>query len=156
MENVFAPYECQFDNEERKKIVSDTLQELRKARGYSQKEVAAFLNMSQPTYSGYERGRSEPPIEVLVRLSYLYKVSVDMLVQRDRLAKTNDDLKKQIGELRKTLDSQQEQLKTSGKNDPAIERFMKGLYSLLDGAESIAQNQQKQDSRLIPDSKSDE
>ena len=79
-----------------------------------------------------------------------------MLVQRDRLAKTNDDLKKQIGELRKNLDSQQEQLKTSGKNDPAIESLMKGLYSLLDGAESIAQNQQKQDSSLIPDSKSDE
>lgn len=155
MENVFAPYKCQFDNEERKKIVSDMLQELRKARGYSQKEVAVLLNMSQPTYSGYERGRSEPPIEVLVRLSYLYQVSVDVLVQRDRLAKTADDLKEQIEEQRKTLESLHNQLKTAGKNDPGIESLMKGFYSLLDGAESIAQNQQKQDINLISDSNSD-
>ena len=131
------------------------IQELRKARGYSQKEVAAFLNMSQPTYSGYERGRSEPPIEILVRLSYLYQVSVDVLVQRDRLAKTVNDLKKQIDEQRKTLDALHNQFKTAGKNDPGIENLMKGFYSLLDGAESIAQNQRKQDADSIPDSTTD-
>ena len=93
---------------------------------------------------------------IMTEENYLYKVSVDMLVQRNRLAKTTDDLKKQIGEQRKNLDVLQEQLKTSGKNNPTIENLMKGLYSFLDGAESIAQNQQKQDGNLISDSKSGE
>ena len=46
MENAFAPYECQFTIEERKKIVAQAIQEIRKARNFSQKEVAALLGLS--------------------------------------------------------------------------------------------------------------
>ena len=44
--------------------------------------------MKQGTYSTYENGRTELPIEILVRLSYLYNIPIDAIVQRDRLYRT--------------------------------------------------------------------
>jgi len=45
------------------------------------------LGISPQTYNGYERGRNEPPIEILVHISYLYEIPIDILVQHDRLHK---------------------------------------------------------------------
>lgn len=83
--NVLAPYEKQFDVVTRKEMVAQMLQELRKARDLQQKEVAEILGVSPQTYNGYEKGRNEPPVEILVRLSFLYSVPVDIIVQRDRM-----------------------------------------------------------------------
>ena len=83
--NVLEPYKKQFDVADRKALVAEMLRELRKAKGIQQKEVAEILGISPQTYNGYEKGRNEPPAEILVRLSYLYNVSVDMIVQRDRM-----------------------------------------------------------------------
>lgn len=83
-ENPLAPYEGQFDVVTRKQMVAEMLRQLRKTKGLQQKEVAQILGISPQTYNGYEKGRNEPPIETLVRLSYLYGISVDLLVQRDR------------------------------------------------------------------------
>ena len=79
------------------------LRELRTAHKYSQKEVAALLGLSQPGYNGYETGRSEPPLEILVRLAYLYKVPVDLIVQKDRLYRDVTDVKEQLEQLETKL-----------------------------------------------------
>lgn len=104
--NPFEPYNCLFSEVERKQLLSESLTELRKGKGLSQKEVAGALGISQATYSTYERGRTEPPMEILVRLSFMYGVSLDIIAQRDRLVKTTaeaqqtlEDLKKQIQEI---------------------------------------------------------
>lgn len=83
--NPLSPYEGQFDVSTRKQMVAEMLRELRRTKGLQQKEVAQILGISPQTYNGYEKGRNEPPIEVLVRLSYLYGIPVDLIVQRDRL-----------------------------------------------------------------------
>lgn len=83
-ENVLAPYEKQFDVATRKAMVAEMLRELRKQKGVQQKELAEALGISPQTYNGYEKGRNEPPIEMLVRLSFFYDIPVDFLVQRDR------------------------------------------------------------------------
>lgn len=83
--NRLAPYEKQFDIAARKQMVAEMLGELRKAKGWQQKEVAEILGVSPQTYNGYEKGRNEPPVEILVRLSFLYNVPVDSIVQKDRL-----------------------------------------------------------------------
>ena len=101
MENKLAPYECQFTIEERKKITAHTLQELRKAKGYSQKEVASYIQVKPATFNTYETGRTEPPIEVLVRLSYLYQTPIDYLVQKDRQYRTATDLQALLDEYKK-------------------------------------------------------
>ena len=90
-----AEYNNLFTVEERKKIIAQSMGELRKSSGLSQKEAAAKIGISQATYSAYERGRNEPPAEILVRLSHLYKCPVDILVQRDRHYRDAKDILKQ-------------------------------------------------------------
>lgn len=83
--NLLAPYEKQFDIATRKRMVAEMIGELRKAKGLQQKEVAEILGISPQTYNGYEKGRNEPPIEMLVRLSFLYEIPIDLIAQRDRM-----------------------------------------------------------------------
>lgn len=68
-----------------KNITGQMLHKLRKADKYTQKQIADYIHVKQGTYSTYENGRTELPIEILVRLSYLYNISIDAIVQRDRL-----------------------------------------------------------------------
>lgn len=56
------------------------IKELRIKNKLSQSEVARFLNIGQTTYSHYETERNEPNIEILVKLSKLYNVSIDEIV----------------------------------------------------------------------------
>lgn len=103
MENKLTPYECQFTVEDRKEFISESITQLRKMAKLSQKEVAAAVKVSQATYSAYERGRNEPPAEILVRLSYLFKTPVDVIMQTDRTAKTREDTQAQIDDLRQQM-----------------------------------------------------
>lgn len=131
MSNPFAPYECQFTEDERKRMIGQTVTSIRKGKGYSQKEIAALLGISQATYSTYERGRTEPPTEILVRLSYLFDCPIDILVQRDRLARTNEDAQRQIDELRKQLQECEEQIAANGGNNPMAQAYLESMNALL-------------------------
>ncbi|MEG2814539.1 MAG: helix-turn-helix transcriptional regulator, partial [Oscillospiraceae bacterium] len=46
----------------------------------SQQDVCSVIGIAPQTYSGYENGKHEPTIETLVRLAYLYGVSLDFLL----------------------------------------------------------------------------
>lgn len=52
---------------------------LRKALDVSQKEVARNVNISQGTYSGYERG-NPPSVDTLIALARYFNVSTDYLL----------------------------------------------------------------------------
>lgn len=54
--------------------------ELRIDNDVQQKEICSFLNVKQPQYSRYERGISEPKIEIFMLLSDFYGVSVDYIL----------------------------------------------------------------------------
>ena len=45
-----------------------------------QREVAAYLNCAQRTYSNYELGQRDIPTDVLIKLAKFYNVSVDYLL----------------------------------------------------------------------------
>ena len=58
------------------------IRDLRNDHGYTQKEVAEYLNVKQNTYSQYEVGVLNYPVDVLCKLADLYRVSVDYLLGR--------------------------------------------------------------------------
>ena len=140
MENKLAPYECQFTIEERKKITAHTLQELRKTKGYSQKEVARYIQVKPATFNTYETGRTEPPIEVLVRLSYLYQTPIDYLVQKDRQYRTATDLQAMLDDYKKELK------KTETSNDPSKAAIKEMLERMIDQLTVLIQKEETKDS----------
>ena len=58
------------------------LKSIREDRDIRQKEIAAYLNVSQNTYSQYETGVIALTAEVLIKLSDYYQVSIDYLLDR--------------------------------------------------------------------------
>ncbi len=56
------------------------LMELRKENNYTQNFVATYLNIKQNTYSQYENGLREIPLESLAKLARLYNTSVDYII----------------------------------------------------------------------------
>ena len=68
--DYFAPYELQIDEKERKIMLGEMLQALRKKNNMTQKEIAELLEINQASYAQYERGENAPSIEKLVRLSF--------------------------------------------------------------------------------------
>lgn len=51
-------------------------------RGYTQKQIAEYLGISQNTYSQYEIGVLNYPLDVVVKLADFYCVSTDFLLGR--------------------------------------------------------------------------
>lgn len=97
-------YNNLYEIDERKQLIASELIILRTAKGYTQKEVAEKINVKLGTYNAYEKARSEPPAEVLVRLSYLYDVTIDEIVQKENLLKDPEEVKKMIDEYTKAFE----------------------------------------------------
>lgn len=49
-------------------------------RGYTQEQIAKILHVKQNTYSQYEIGVSNFPLDAVVTLAKFYNVSMDYLV----------------------------------------------------------------------------
>jgi len=58
----------------------ERIRDLRIDKGLTQKTVAEFLNIKQNTYSQYEIGVLNYPIDVVIKLAQYYSTSVDYLV----------------------------------------------------------------------------
>ena len=53
---------------------------LREDRDITQSEIAKYLNVAQNTYSQYENGKRDVPIEVLIKLCRYYQISADYIL----------------------------------------------------------------------------
>lgn len=60
----------------------ENIRKLRTDTGYTQKQIAELLGVSQNTYSQYEIGVLNYPVDALVKLADFYGVSVDYLLGR--------------------------------------------------------------------------
>ncbi len=56
------------------------IKKLRQEKGWTQKELAEKLNIHQMQVSTYERGVHDPSIELLVKISELFDVSLDYFI----------------------------------------------------------------------------
>ena len=59
------------------------IRDLREDRDLNQAQIAAILNVSQPTYSRYESGRLDLPSEALITLAKFYGVTADYILGID-------------------------------------------------------------------------
>ena len=57
------------------------LRDLREDSDLTQQAVAEFLHVKQNTYSQYENGQRQIPIELLVKLAKFYQVSTDYILE---------------------------------------------------------------------------
>ena len=61
-------------------IMYENLRALREDKDLSQKDIADYLNVHQTTYSDYERGNLNIPVNALIRLAAYFQTSVDYLL----------------------------------------------------------------------------
>ena len=57
------------------------LKDSREDRDISQQTVAAYLNIKQNTYSQYENGKRQLPLDSLIKLARFYGVSADYILE---------------------------------------------------------------------------
>lgn len=60
----------------------ENIRNLRIDKGLTQKQIAEYLGVSQNTYSQYEIGVLNYPIDALLKLADFYNVSIDYLLGR--------------------------------------------------------------------------
>jgi methanogenic corrinoid protein MtbC1 len=63
--------------------LSSRINQLRKSKKYTQKELASLLGVAQTTIANYEQGIRIPDSEKIRRLADIFEVSIDYLMGRD-------------------------------------------------------------------------
>ena len=63
------------------------LKKIRKKKGLSQLKVAMDLSITREALSYYENGKRSPDIEMLVKLSNYFQVSIDYLISGKEFSK---------------------------------------------------------------------
>lgn len=56
------------------------LRDLREDNDLTQREIADTLNIRQNTYSQYENGQRQIPLDALIKLAMLYNTSTDYIL----------------------------------------------------------------------------
>ena len=57
------------------------LKALREDSDITQQTIADYLHIKQNTYSQYENGQRQVPLDVLIKLASFYKTSTDYLLE---------------------------------------------------------------------------
>ena len=57
------------------------LKKLRKQRRLTQRDIADALHISQTSVSKYERGESEPDLEMVIKMSDYFGVTIDEFIR---------------------------------------------------------------------------
>jgi transcriptional regulator with XRE-family HTH domain len=79
--------------------IANNIKFLRQLKGLSQEQLADELSVTRSRIGGYEEGRNEPPIDLLIGLSEFFHIAIDALVRGD-LRKTNLDGLMKVGKNR--------------------------------------------------------
>jgi transcriptional regulator with XRE-family HTH domain len=110
-------------------MLGNRIAELRKKKGLTQIDLAAYLQISRQAYSSYETGKYEMDIKTLCLLSDFYDVTADYLIGRQEAMPSflNEDERAVIAQY-KALD---DRAKKTVKNCLAFE------YSQIPQAEGI-------------------
>lgn len=82
--------------------IANNLKQLRVIKNISQEVLAEQIGITRSRLGAYEEGRNEPPIELIIKFSDYFKVSVDALLRAD-FSKSNPENIIKIGNNRLLL-----------------------------------------------------
>lgn len=73
-------------------VFSENLRYLRETRNESQQKAADQLEIKRSRYEPYESGKTEPPYELLIKMSRHYSISIDLMLTVDLRKYHKDEL----------------------------------------------------------------
>lgn len=106
--------------------------DLRNDHDVKQIEIAEYLHVQQSTYSDYEKGKINIPVETLVKIANFYHVSLDYLIGNDQIEPNTGELKP--GRYRHFKGNEYRLLCTA-QNSETMERMV--VYQALYGERGI-------------------
>lgn len=74
-------------------LLAQNIKTLRNKAGWSQQVLADQLGMGRSTLAEYERGKTEPNIDTLIKLTELFNISLDQLICKNLLAESYEIIK---------------------------------------------------------------
>lgn len=105
-------------------MLGKRINELRRASGMTQEELAEALNISRSTLAGYEAENKKPSFDVTLRIAKHFGVTTDYLLGVDGGEK---DMKNRVKELREENGMKQSELgKLLNVQDAAISKYESG------------------------------
>ena len=69
---------------------ANKIKELRINNGETQKELAEMLNVKEYIVSNIEQGRTEPAIDIIIKLCVIFNITADELLEIDTNEKRRD------------------------------------------------------------------
>ncbi len=102
-------------------MLNENIRTLRKAKGFTQEELAARLNVVRQTISKWEKGLSVPDSEMLIKISELLEVSVSDLLG----SKIPDNAEKT--DIARQLEIVNEQLATRNRRGKLLVKIFVGV-----------------------------
>lgn len=63
--------------------IGEQINNLRKQHGLSQDDFVNLFNVSRQTISNWENGKSYPDLEMIIKVSDYFKISIDELLKND-------------------------------------------------------------------------
>lgn len=109
------------------------LKKVRVDKGYSQNDVATFLNISRQSISRWETDKSYPDIDNLVELSKYYEVSIDeLLIETKELQQEINEKTAQMNKNIEEIENKQKKLNQllSGDNDESWVLLLCTVFSI--------------------------
>lgn len=73
-------------------ILSERLAKARTQKGYTQQQIAEFLECNRATVTNYENGKRTPDVDTIVKLAKLYEVSADYLLGLSDVKSNDKDM----------------------------------------------------------------
>jgi len=83
---------------------SNNLRTLRQAKGYTQLQMSELLNIQRQSYCNYEHGHRFPSLDVLLKITDIFNISIDLLIRgtidsTSNLAPRQSELSKETAQL---------------------------------------------------------
>ena len=72
-----------------REILAERLKQCRKEKGFTQREVAIYCDITEKTYQNYELMTREPKVEILLKIVDVFEVSLDYLLGRTEKKQVN-------------------------------------------------------------------
>jgi putative transcriptional regulator len=110
-----------------KEAMGKRIRQARMAQGWTQKELAAKLGLTAQNISDYERGRADPPSNVVLRLATLFDVPIDWLYGKPV---PFEKLEERLAEILRKYGAQEEELEIGQleQADPSYISYPWGYY----------------------------